>query len=284
MISFARIWLSQINMANQGEGNLNTNANHSNTNQVNQNQNAEICRVAARIPPFNPGRPDLWFTQIESQFIVAGITQEDTKYHIVVGHIDSKAVEPIADLITNPPTINKYTTLKTRLIAEFQDSDQKRLKNLIMDIELGDLRPTQLLKKMKELAGTSMTDDVVKSLWLQRLPNNVRAIVSTIPGDSSQMATVADKIFEVSDVGTISEATYDRKEKTTTIDRMQQQIDELTKKLAKFEHRRDRSRSKENIRSKSKQREFENCWYHFRYGERATKCREPCNYKNKSEN
>lgn len=250
--------------------------------------NVEICRVAARIPPFNSERPDLWFKQIESQFHVSGITQDDTKYHIVVGHIDSKAIEPIADLITQPPLADKYETLKRRLIAEFQDSDQKKLKNLLMDIELGDLRPTQLLKKMKELAGTSMTDDVVKSLWLQRLPNNVRAIVSTVTGDSSQMAAVADKIFEVSDVGTISEAAggFERTEKNSPIDRMMQQTDELTKKIEKFQshHKRDQSRSRSKSRSNSKQREYENCWYHYRYGDRATNCREPCNYKKKSEN
>lgn len=277
MFSLIQLFQANPNMAeNNREG----------QEQPGQNQHVEICRVAARIPPFNQTRPDLWFKQIESQFHVAGISQDDSKYHIVVGHIDGTAIEPIADLITNPPTVDKYNTLKTRLLAEYQDSDQKKLKKLLMDIELGDRRPMQLLKKMKELAGNSMTDDVVKSLWLQRLPSNIRAIVSAVTGDSMQMAIVADKIFEVTDFGTVAEVAYKDREENAATNRMQQQIDELTNKLAKFQHRqRSRSRARgERDRSKSKQREFENCWYHFRYGDRATKCREPCNFKKNSGN
>ncbi|GFY79180.1 hypothetical protein TNIN_127721 [Trichonephila inaurata madagascariensis] len=66
-------------------------------------------------------------------------------------------------------------------------------------MELGDRRPSDLLRQMKSLAGSSISDELIKSLWLQRLPQQTQAILS-ISKDSlyiNNIAEMADKIIAV---------------------------------------------------------------------------------------
>ncbi|XP_037930688.1 uncharacterized protein LOC119665533 [Teleopsis dalmanni] len=121
---------------------------------------------------------------MEAQFKNDEITRDDTKFDHVVAGLEPKYLEYIVDVIRDPPKVLKYETLKKRLIYEFTESEHKRLRKLLTELELGDMKPTQLLKKMKEMAGNSMNDDVLKSLWLQRLPVGVRTIVAAVEGDS----------------------------------------------------------------------------------------------------
>ncbi|GBO36482.1 hypothetical protein AVEN_184543-1 [Araneus ventricosus] len=46
----------------------------------------------------------------------------------------------VIDIITSPPNNNMYKTLKERLINIFSDSEERRLKKLLQDVELGDKR------------------------------------------------------------------------------------------------------------------------------------------------
>ncbi|XP_037931415.1 uncharacterized protein LOC119666205 [Teleopsis dalmanni] len=108
----------------------------------------EVSRIAVKIPPFWHARPELWFAQIESQFVSSGVTTEQTKFHTVVASIDGVILPQVT------PTENPYSTLKKRLLKEFSISEQKILRKLLQDMDLGDLRPSQLLREMKNFAGT----------------------------------------------------------------------------------------------------------------------------------
>jgi hypothetical protein len=70
----------------------------------NATQSTEISRVAVRLPPFWPERPDVWFSQADAQFSLAGITNETTKFHHVISQLDQRYAEEVDDLITSPPS------------------------------------------------------------------------------------------------------------------------------------------------------------------------------------
>lgn len=57
---------------------------------------------------------------------------------------------------------------------------------------------------MKKLAGNSISDDAIKSLWIERLPESVRAVISIVDGDSTQWAKQADKMMEISSFSNIA--------------------------------------------------------------------------------
>lgn len=44
---------------------------------------------------------------------------------------------------------NRYTALKSRLLEQFSDSEQGRLKKVFSEIELGSKRSSQFLREIK---------------------------------------------------------------------------------------------------------------------------------------
>ena len=77
--------------------------------------------------------------------------------------IESEILSQVSDVILNPPETEEYTTLKRCLLERFADSEEQRLKKLITDLDLGDKRPSHLLREMKELAGPHVNEGMVKS-------------------------------------------------------------------------------------------------------------------------
>lgn len=258
-----------------------------NTNES-ETGTTELARVAVKCPQFWKDNPIIWFSQVESQFITSGITQDNTKYHIVVASIETEILAQVSDIITSPPVNDMYKTLKNRLIEVFSDSEERRLKKLLQDIDLGDKRPSALLRQMHDLAGDSVDDKFLRSLWLQRLPTQMQAILSTSSDELNKLAMMADKISDVSNSNEIHSATVKSTLQSEnkivglsdTIITMQTQINELSKKLDKALRFRSRSQNRDEYkrrdRSNSKTRM---CWYHFRFRDRANKCIPPCSFK-----
>lgn len=208
----------------------------------------ELQHISIRPPAFCKQKPELYFIQMESNFAISHERSDDTKYHYVISSLDAEAIMQIADIVSNPPATNKYEAVKKALIAEYADSDQRKIRKLIKESELGDLKPTQLLKRMRELARDKLSDEVLKSLWVERLSDNVRAVISIGTGDSTDMARQADQMMDMLKFSNVSAI---RGEPTLgkQIQQLQAQIDELKVSRAPRSHSRstktrDRSQSR----------------------------------------
>ncbi|GBM72929.1 hypothetical protein AVEN_68505-1 [Araneus ventricosus] len=158
---------------------------------------SEVSRIAVRVPPFCRENPTIWFSQLESQFITSGIVQDSTKCHTVVASVETEILSQVSDVITSPPNNNMYKTLKERLINIFSDSEERRLKKLLQDVELGDKRPSMLLRQMQDLAGNRVGDELFRSLWLQRFPTQMQAILTASSDDLNKLSIMSDKIADV---------------------------------------------------------------------------------------
>lgn len=101
----------------------------------------------------------------------------------------------MSDIVIDPPVAKKYETLKSRIIEQFADSETKKKKKLL-EIELGDKKPSQLLLEMKNLAGDAVTNEFMKSLFIQRMPNIVRQVLSISTDDLQAIAKMAVKMLE----------------------------------------------------------------------------------------
>lgn len=251
----------------------------------------EVARISVKIPPFWCADPALWFCQLESQFETSGITADKTKYHSVVAAIESNILSQVSDIVLNPPTVDLYKTLKSRLLERFRDSEESRLKKLLLDIDLGDRRPSQLLYEMKALAVDNINPDVIKTLWLQRLPSQIQAILSISGETLDRLATMADRIAETITPNILS---IERGVTTNTnFSTLSYKIEQLTRRFDRMSpkptvsnvRRRSESRSKSFLRSSSKSpsRSSNVCWYHTKFATKATKCRPPCNFKSSSD-
>lgn len=248
-----------------------------------------VARLALKPPPFWKPNPRLWFAQVEAQFVRAGISTDETKFYTVVAEIDSAVLAHASDIITSPPATGKYELLKERLISEFGESKEKRLKRLFEGCRLEDRKPTTLLREMKDLADQHIDKEVLKSLWLQRLPTNIQQILATLDGNIEELALKADTIME------ISATNIDINVVKVPDDSMQVAIADLTNRLDRLTRNNQRSFIRNNPSSANNashpQRPVSSrqdsttpkhdmlCWYHRTFGDSATRCRSPCTYR-----
>lgn len=75
------------------------------------------------------------------------------------------------------------------------ESDSKNLKTLLQEIQLGDMTPSDLLRKMRELSCNKVGNELLKELWIQRLPPTMQAILPANDGTLDGLVIIADKIF-----------------------------------------------------------------------------------------
>ncbi|XP_046382265.1 uncharacterized protein LOC124153210 [Ischnura elegans] len=257
-------------------------------------------RMSIRAPPFWPEEPSLWFSQLEGQFFLCGITEDESKFWVVATQLEARYAQEVKDIISNPPSENKYSKLKEELIRRLSASREQKIRQLLQREEMGERKPSQFLRHLKNLAGDSVPDEFMRSLWLTRIPQHFRAILAANEGaDLDTMASLADKIHEA----------FARQQDTTpfppqvsvvspepcscsggasgTIASLLSRMDDLSRQVAALSvsrpsrgdhsntHTRQRSRSRGHSLSR---RDPNMCWYHWNFGDRARKCIQPCSY------
>ncbi|GFS86417.1 retrovirus-related Pol polyprotein from transposon 297 [Trichonephila clavipes] len=226
-----------------------------------------------------------------------GISSDDTKYSALVANLDAETLSYVSDIVLSPPNSDKYHTLSQRLITQFSDSETQKIKKLLTDLQLGDEKPSHLLRKMKELSNGQLQDDILQSLWLQRMPPHIQTVLSASSEPLDKLAIIADKVSEV--VGASSSicaaTTVPPPSQSSscsaqpTMDSLARQIQELSLQVAELTRERNSSRhqrySSDRRRSHSRSRSVNRgsgiCYYHRRYKEQARKCVSPCAFVQK---
>lgn len=264
---------------------------------VKYEESAEISVVSVsdKIPNFWPDNPRLWFLQVEA-ILGPQKTSDLNKYYMIVGKLSKDVVQQIADILANPPETGKFDTLKKRLLQIYEESETRQVQKLVSEMELGEQKPSQLLRRMKELATDKIKDETLKILWKGHLPSAVQAVLTvTSTKDLEEMAIIADKIMETNQSAQVNEVARGDTKSTIKFDiaTIMAEIAKINLKINEMDRGRQRYRGRSGRRDFSRsrtrsrpRRTSENadwlCSYHWKYGQRARKCVEPCNWKNKN--
>ena len=198
------------------------------------NPTPAVQAVTLKLPSFWCSKPEVWFTQIESQFAIRHITNDQTRYDYVVSALDDSTASEIEALLLSPPAENRYDAVKQTLISAFGKSQAVKDSELLAISGLGDKKPTGLLRYMRSLNADPET--LMRALFLQQLPPEVRRVLAgSTTTDLDELAVAADRIVESS--------TNDPFSRISSI-----------------------SRTSENITSTRL------CFYHKKFGNAAKKC------------
>ena len=195
----------------------------------------------------------------------------------------------VRDLVLHPPAEQPYDKIKEQLIRRTAASEQRRLQQLFTAEELGDCKPTQLLRRMQQLLGDHADTADNSFLREQRLPANVRMVLASTPDTSNldKLAKMADKIMEVATPAVSSVATPTGI--STEVEKLRVELSRLGKLVSSLAHRsRSSSRPSSDSRSsrcsptptpRSNSSDSSTpsiCWYYAKYGDQARKCKQPC--------
>ena len=105
--------------------------------------------LSTSLPHLWTNNPSVWFSYIESLFYSKGITNNLSRFHLVVAALPPDVIFDISDILTSPPKDNAYEYLKSEIIRRLSVSDERRLEQLLHSIHLGDRSPSQLLTHMR---------------------------------------------------------------------------------------------------------------------------------------
>ncbi|CAG4964443.1 unnamed protein product [Colias eurytheme] len=130
-----------------------------------------------------------------------------------------------------PPAGQRYEILKRELIRRLSMSEEERVRQLISDEELGDRRPSQFLRHLRSLAGTTLTDEsIVRQLWMRRLPQQVQAILASQQELAlDKLAELADKVADVISPKQVFTSSAPNPSEPSDLDKLTQRVEELSR-------------------------------------------------------
>lgn len=240
-----------------------------------------------KLPTFWCGNPALWFAQVEASFSLLNITADTTRFRHVITQLDSQTLPAISDIILNPPAHGKYEAIKERIMNSFAETSESKLRQLLRGIDPRDEKPTLLLQRIRNLADGQVSDALLRTLFLEQLPEYVRGVL-IISGDLdlSALARQADKVMEATNRNTVAAVTKPENNeiaavssRDATLVDLADAVAKLTKELKSLNHpgRQSRPRSSSRQRSASSTK-HDVCFYHYKFGEDANRCQKPCTW------
>jgi hypothetical protein len=129
--------------------------------------------MAVQLLPFWAERPAVWFTQVEAQFVLGGISNESTKFHHIISQLDHRYAAEVEDIITSPPQQDPYTKLRIGLLGRLSPCREQRVRQPLTPEAMGESKPSQLLRHVRSLA-PDVPDYLLRTIWTSQLPRNVQ--------------------------------------------------------------------------------------------------------------
>ncbi|GFT36872.1 transposon Tf2-9 polyprotein [Trichonephila clavipes] len=151
-------------------------------------------------------------------------------------------------LLITPDEMDPYGVIKAQLIQRTGESSQQEIRKLLTGEEIGDRKPSELLRTMNRRATShNVSKELMLELFLQKLPTAVQTILASItPITVEKAAEVADRILEVStptvSLSTNAIASSSKNRILQEIERLHKRIDNLTMIERRTPERRNSSR------------------------------------------
>ncbi|GFW71995.1 transposon Tf2-9 polyprotein [Trichonephila clavipes] len=109
------------------------------------------------------------------------MTDTCMKFNYIVSHLPPEAAAIIRDIIITPDETNPYSTIKAQLIQRIGKSSQQESWKFSTGEELGDRKPSELLKtRNRHAISHNVQKELILELFLMQLPTLVQTIVVSI--------------------------------------------------------------------------------------------------------
>ena len=254
--------------------------------------------VNFRLPAFSSIDAAIWFRRAEVQFRLKNVRNSHIQADHVLAALPDALFPQMAQWLDSKGDVPiEYNDLKAFLLRKFSLSPEQRVNSIfsLQQQPLGDQRPSDALTELRALSrlppdssGDSKTIDVLLAIWLQRLPEPIRAAITDF-ADYHNDASIADYADSLLDAHRAASKTPIAA--TTEEDDDHDPPDAVA--LATAPRRRPPRQQRPPVLSKppafsssspspSRLRKSDFaarlCFYHARFGHKANKCEAPCSW------
>ena len=151
-----------------------------------------------KIATFYSTDVELGFNQIETQFELHQITDDDERYRLTCAAPSGEVASDVRDVLLQPFLTYKYENLKAILIEWRGLTTPERVNKVISGQKLGSDIPSRFLRRLQKTAGFGTKAVVgkaaIRQAFIRQMPPLVRAHLATQPDSASleNLAMLAD--------------------------------------------------------------------------------------------
>jgi len=201
-----------------------------------------------------------WFLQVEQEFLLRNITAQTTKFRMLVTNLPPELLLTVGDLL-NDQRYATYDELKEAILRRAAPNPLAALSSFLSSDTTDNRTPSEILRHFQRLlTRTSMTfpPDVMRSLFLKRLPADIQQILLVSDAPLEQLALKADAIIAAKTraptVATVSATTATL---AATLESLTAQVAALSEAVQRLSTR-ERSHSRHRFRTPSPPRRERN--------------------------
>ena len=152
-----------------------------------------------RIATFYASDVELWFNQIETQFALHQINDDDERYSLTCTALSGEIASDVRDVLLQPFRSNKYDSLKAILIERRGLTTPERVNKVISGEKIGNDIPSRFLRRLQKTAGFGtkavVGKAVIRQAFIRQMPASIRAHLATQPDSATleSLAVLADR-------------------------------------------------------------------------------------------
>ena len=164
-----------------------------------------VAAVTLRLPQFSTTDPTAWFFRAEIQFRLRRIPT-DRRSDLVLESLSEEVFNQVSTWLMSFPAGIPFEDLKKGLTERFSIPAAERAARILAssNIPIGDQRAASSWNEFQALArlppatdGSAQTLDMLRELWLRKLPTTVRAnIANASTRPTADLLKIADSLLE----------------------------------------------------------------------------------------
>ena len=132
-----------------------------------------------RIATFYASDVELWFNQIETQFALHQINDDDERYSLTCAALLGEVASDVRDVLLQPFRSNKYESLKAILIERRGLTTPERFNKVISGERIGTDIPSRFLRRLQKTAGFGtkavVGKAVIRQTFIRQMPASIKA-------------------------------------------------------------------------------------------------------------
>ena len=152
-----------------------------------------------RIATFYASDVELWFNQIETQFALHQINDDDERYSLTWAALSGEVASDVRDVLLQPFRSNKYESLKAILIERRGLTTPERVNKVISGERIGNDIPSRFMRRLQKAAGSGpravVGKAVIRQAFIRQMPASIRTHLATQPDSATLeiLAVLADR-------------------------------------------------------------------------------------------